>query len=284
MILDIHTHIFPSEIASKAVDKLKRASHTHPFSDGTSAGLVKSRRSAGVDCCVILPVATSPKQVVHMNDRAILTNDLYNETGLLSFGGMHPDFPDWKLELSRLARAGVRGIKLHPVYQGVELDDLRCLRIMERAAELGLVTLTHAGYDIGFPGAELCTPEMVMQVFQELGGIPLILAHMGGWRQWDEVERLVVQTPFYLDTAYCMGPIVPLEGEPWTGGPLETMSREQFLRFVEVFGPQRLLFGTDSPWGDQKKSVETIQSLPLSQEDKDAILGGNAARLLHLES
>ena len=271
MIVDMHTHIFPSEIASMAVDKLKRASSTHPFSDGTSAGLVRSRQEAGIDCCLILPVATSPKQVSHMNDRAILTNDLYSETGLLSFGGMHPDYPDWKLELSRLARTGVKGIKFHPVYQNVDLDDLRYLRIMDRAAELGLITLTHAGLDIGFPGAVFCTPE-----------IPLILAHMGGWRQWDDVERLVARTPFYLDTAYCMRPITPLEGEPWTGGPLETMSQEQFLRFVQVFGAERLLFGTDSPWGDQKKSVEVIQNLPISQEEKDAILGKNAVKLLGL--
>lgn len=190
MIVDMHTHIFPSEIASMAVDKLKRASSTHPFSDGTSAGLVRSRQEAGIDCCLILPVATSPKQVSHMNDRAILTNDLYSETGLLSFGGMHPDYPDWKLELSRLARTGVKGIKFHPVYQNVDLDDLRYLRIMDRAAELGLITLTHAGLDIGFPGAVFCTPEMIVNIYRELGGIPLILAHMGAggsgmtWSVW----------------------------------------------------------------------------------------------------
>ena len=123
---------------------------------------------------------------------------------------------------------------------------------------------------------------MIVNIYRELGGIPLILAHMGGWRQWDDVERLVARTPFYLDTAYCMRPITPLEGEPWTGGPLETMSQEQFLRFVQVFGAERLLFGTDSPWGDQKKSVEVIQNLPISQEEKDAILGKNAVKLLGL--
>ena len=76
MILDIHTHIFPFEIASLAVDKLKRASRTRPFTDGTSAGLVRSRQEAGIDLCAVLPVATSPPQVVRINDRAILTNTL----------------------------------------------------------------------------------------------------------------------------------------------------------------------------------------------------------------
>lgn len=103
MIVDIHTHVFPDEIASRAIDSLIGDSHTRPFCDGTLAGLLKSRKQAGIDCCVVLPVATSPRQVLHMNDRAIQTNNLYRETGILSFGGMHPDTPDWKQELSRLA-------------------------------------------------------------------------------------------------------------------------------------------------------------------------------------
>ena len=139
MIVDIHTHVFPDEIASRAIDSLIGDSHTRPFCDGTLAGLLKSRKQAGIDCCVVLPVATSPRQVLHMNDRAIQTNNLYRETGILSFGGMHPDTPDWKQELSRLARAGIKGIKLHHVFQRANLDDPRYLRIMERAAELGLV-------------------------------------------------------------------------------------------------------------------------------------------------
>ncbi len=31
MIIDIHTHIFPDNIADKAIKKLKNASHTQPF-------------------------------------------------------------------------------------------------------------------------------------------------------------------------------------------------------------------------------------------------------------
>ena len=130
MIVDIHTHVFPDEIASRAIDSLIGDSHTRPFCDGTLAGLLKSRKQAGIDCCVVLPVATSPRQVLHMNDRAIQTNNLYRETGILSFGGMHPDTPDWKQELSRLARAGIKGIKLHPVFQKANLDDPRYLCIM----------------------------------------------------------------------------------------------------------------------------------------------------------
>lgn len=283
MIVDIHTHTFPDKIAPKAIEKLKRSSHTQPFGDGTAAGLQRARQRAGVDCCVVLPVATSPRQVLHINDRAIWANDVYTETGLLSFGAIHPDFSDWKQELARLERSGIRGIKIHPVFQGVNLNDLRYLRILDRAAELGLAVLTHTGYDIDFPEAVCCTPQMVLQVYQELGDTVMILAHMGGWRQWEEAEDLLVQTPYYLDTAYCTGSIVPLEGEEWTGGSRKTMPREQFLRFVKKFGADRILFGTDSPWRDQKKCRETMEKLPISQKEKNRILGENAKRLLRLQ-
>lgn len=280
MIIDIHTHIFPDEIASRAVNKLKRASHTQPFCDGTSAGLQESCTAAGVDCCVTLPVATDPKQVLHMNDRAILANGLYPESCLLPFGAIHPDCPGWKSELKRLACSGIRGVKIHPVFQKVRLDDLRYLRIIDAAAGLGLIVLAHAGLDIDSPDEIFCTPEMILQVYRELGEIPFILAHMGGWRQWDEAEYFVAQTPFYLDTAYCLGPVIPLKGSVWTGGSLKTMPEKQFLRFVKIFGADRLLFGSDSPWRDQKKSIDEINALPLSGPEKSAILGGNAARLL----
>lgn len=282
MIVDIHTHVFPDEIASRAIDSLIGDSHTRPFCDGTLAGLLKSRKQAGIDCCVVLPVATSLRQVLHMNDRAIQTNNLYRETGILSFGGMHPDTPDWKQELSRLARAGIKGIKLHPVFQRANLDDPRYLRIMERAAELGLVILTHAGVYIDRPNAAFCTPKMALQVFKELGDIPLILAHMGGWRQWEEAEEILPQIPFRLDTSYCVGKIEPLDREHWEGASLDTMPRQQFLRFVKLAGAKRILFGTDSPWQDEKESKEAILRMPLTEEEKTAILGGNAAELLQL--
>lgn len=283
MIIDIHTHIFPDEIAPRAMASLIEDAHTRPFCDGTASGLCKSRREAGIDWCVALPVATSPRQVIHMNDRAILTNDIRRETGLISFGGIHPDFEDWKRELERLARAGIKGIKLHPVFQKVNLDDLRYLRIMERAAELGLAILTHAGVYVDRPDSAFCTPRMALQVFKELGKVPMILAHMGGWRQWDEAEEIIPQIPFYLDTAYCLGPIVPFDQGSWQGGPLNTMSRDQFLRFIKLAGANRILFGTDSPWRDQKESVESILNLPITEGEKRAIFGENAAKLLGLK-
>ena len=154
MVVDIHTHTFPERIAASTIQKLQDISHTRPFTDGTEAGLRASMVAAGVDFSLVLPVATSPRQVVHINDASARLNSQGN--GILSFGCMHPDFDGWKEELGRVAALGMKGIKVHPVYQGVDFDDPRYLRILDRCGELGLIVLTHAGLDIGFPGQVNC--------------------------------------------------------------------------------------------------------------------------------
>ena len=282
MIFDIHTHTFPDKIASSTIQKLQSMSHTRPFSDGTQSGLAASMAQAGVDGSLVLPVATNTRQVVHVNDSSARINEHGPETGIWSFGCMHPDFEDWRGELSRIAELGLKGIKLHPVYQEVDFDDIRTLRILDRCGELGLIVLTHAGMDVGFPGKVHCSPDMVLRAVRQVGPVTLILAHMGGWRNWDRVEELLPETSVYLDTAFSLGAMSPLDDGYYRPADLPLLDEEQFLRIVRRFGAHRVLFGTDSPWTGQREELARLRALPLTQRELDAILGGNARRLLAL--
>ena len=279
MVIDIHTHTFPDKLASTTIPKLEGMSHTRAWLDGTAAGLAASMREAEIDVSLVLPVATSPRQVVHVNDSSARINQAGPETGIYSFGCMHPDFDGFREELARVKALGMKGIKLHPVYQGVDFDDVRTLRILDRAGELGLAVLTHAGLDIGFPGVVHVSPEMVLRAVEQVGPVTLILAHMGGWRCWDQVEALLDRAPVYLDTSYSLGNITPLDDGFYRPEDLPMLGEAQFVRMVRRFGHTRFLFGTDSPWSSQKESAARIRALPLSEEEKTAILGGNAQRL-----
>ncbi len=280
-IIDFHTHIFPDRIAAGAVAKLQAASHTRPFSDGTGAGLKKSMTEAGISASVVLPVATSARQVAHVNDASILLNARAAETGVFSFGCMHPDFEDAKRELRRVAAAGVRGIKLHPVYQGADIDDPRFLRILDAAGELGLIVTVHAGLDVGFPGETQAVPRKIRNALRAVGPLKLICAHMGGWRCWEEAAELLSDTGAYIDTSFSLGAMTA-NGDGHYPSPedLALMGEEQFLRVLRAFGSDRALFGTDSPWGDQAAEVRRFLALPLMPEEKESILSGNARRLL----
>ena len=278
MIIDMHTHTFPDKIAASTLDKLKHMGGTEPFTDGTVAGLRRSMAAAGVDCSVVLPVATNPRQVVHVNDASARISETAEQTGVLSFGCMHPDFEDYKGELRRIRELGLRGIKLHPPYQSVDFDDVRYLRILEEAFALDLVVVTHAGIDIGVPGM-WCTPDQVLRVLAQVGPGKLVLAHMGGWQLWDEVEEKLAGAPVYFDTAFTIGAVRPLEGR---ATDVTLMEPERFVRLARRHGMDHILFGTDSPWGGQREGVEDMERLPLAPEEREAVLGGNARRLLGL--
>lgn len=281
MTIDFHTHTFPPKIAASTLEKLSAASHTRPFTDGTTDGLRASMDEAGVDLSVILPVATAPRQVEHINHSSAAISERSRETGLFSFGCMHPDYEGWHSELARIKELGLKGIKLHPVYQGVDFDDLRTLRILDRAGELGLIVVTHAGLDVGFPGVVRCSPEMVRSAVRQVGPMKLVLAHMGGWRCWDKVLELLPELPVFIDTSFSTGKMTPADSH-YSEDELLLLDSGRFMALVRAFGPDRVLFGSDSPWSSQRESLQWLREQPLAPDELEAILGGNAKKLLNL--
>lgn len=251
MVIDFHTHIFPDKIAGKTVSYLKNIAQIPAHTDGTARGLLSSMESGGVDCSVILPVVTSPGQFDTIARFADQINTEYSdpnrERRLLSFGGIHPDTPDYKQQLRILAESGFRGVKLHPDYQGTDFNDIRCKRIVSRASELGLIVAVHAGVDIGFPEPVRCTPRMALDVIRDVQPDKLVLAHYGGWKKWDEVEQFLVGEQVYFDTAFTQG----------------YLKEEQFLRILKRHGSDRILFATDSPWSGQKETQDWLRGMGL---------------------
>ena len=78
MIIDMHTHTFPTKIAQNAVHDLEQRSKTQAVANGTQDELLEQMNEAGVDISVIAPVATSPKQVESINRHAEDTCRLVN--------------------------------------------------------------------------------------------------------------------------------------------------------------------------------------------------------------
>ncbi len=274
MIIDAHTHIYPEKIADRAIAKLEGASGIRAKTNGRDNGLLQSMREAGVRYSLLLPVATSPRQVDTINEEAAETNVRAAETGFLSFGGIHPDTPDYKEVLRRVKSLGLKGIKLHPDYQKVFFNDIRCKRIVEEASGLGLYIMIHAGVDIGLPDPVHCRPDHVIEVLRETGSDKLILAHMGGWRLWDEVKEKLSDQPVYLDTAFSLDCMPDVEG---------MLTKDRFVDMVRSFGAEKIAFGTDSPWCSQKACVEWIRKTALTEQEKEQIFSGTIRKILDME-
>lgn len=270
MIIDFHTHIFPEKIAGKTISKLSGIINLEPSMNGTVEGLRASMEKSGIDLSVVLPVVTAPGQFDSILKFASYINETYSHCEgpkLLSFAGIHPDCSDCTAKLHQIAREGFRGIKIHPNYQGKYFDDISYLRIIYTASELGLLVLTHAGFDPVTPDEIFCSPDMVLHVLEETGTDKLVLAHMGANKLYKEVIDKLCGKNVYLDTSYS----------------LMNMDPELAASMVKLHGADKILFGTDAPWTSQKESVERLNSLSaLSPKEKQQIFHENAAALLRL--
>ena len=295
MVIDFHTHTFPERIAEKALANMSATGNVKYYGNGTNKSLMDSMKKNNIDYSVILPVATSANQHTTINETAFKTNENTESTGLISFGSIHPDNKNYAEILQDLKNHNIKGIKLHPCFQGVYFDDIRYKRIIECACENNLIVVTHAGYDVSFPGGDFVTPNRILNVINDIHPDKLVLAHMGGWGCFDDVMSLIAGSNVYLDTSISMTPIEPVDSARPQFIPSPQLDAMKFVSLVNAHGYQKILFGSDSPWSEQgvalqlvRNSISDYMSDNIQTNDTnteqilDDICFNNAAKLLNI--
>lgn len=258
-LIDLHAHFFPDHIAVETVRRLAELAAMELHGDGTRRALERHAAADGVTLSINLPVATRVDQVVSINTRMIVENE--RGGAVRCFGAMHPSYPDPLPELQRLAEHGIRGIKLHPEYQGFFPDDPSLAPLYEACSALGLIVVFHAGRDPGFREVH-GTPRRFRAVLT-VSGLKVVLAHVGGWGMWDAVAAELVGTGAVFDTAYC--------------GALPDAELRALLL---AHGTERVAFGSDFPWVRAAPQIERLSRLGLSAADMENLRHRTAERLL----
>ena len=270
MIIDFHTHIFPDQVAAKAIPKLAAGHTLVPSTNGTVDGLKASMEKAEIDLSIALPVITDPHQFDSILKFTVSVNEsCFDCDGprILSFGGIHPESANYKEQLRAIKNEGLAGIKLHPQYQSMEFDDIRYMRLIYTASELGLIVVTHAGHDVFIPDKPFCTPDMINHVLDEVAPPKMVLAHMGNNEHYEETLQKLCGRNVYFDTSYSF----------------VNMPEELFIKIVRAHGVEKILFASDCPWTTQKDGVDKLRNLTaLSEEEKNLIFSKNAVELLGL--
>ena len=280
MVVDFHTHTFPDKIAAATVAHMSGASRLTAYTEGSDASLEASMARAGIGRSVVLPVVTNPEKAGSINRFSAGHNGV---NGIYHLGGMHPATPEMKRETAAAAALGLKGLKVHPVYQRTDFNDPAFLRLLDAAGENGLFVVTHAGLDVGFPGQCQSSVEKIEDALRQVGPVTLVLAHMGAWRQWERAYDLARFPNVYIDAAFSLGRIKPTEPGYYKEEELPLLPDAEFVRLTRAFGAHRVLFGTDSPWASQKETLENFLRLPFTKEEQERILHKNAEALLGLE-
>lgn len=262
MIIDFHTHMFPDSLAEKTIQHLSQTSDFPNQTNGTMQGTIENMEKSGVDLSVVCNIATNAKQTENVNKFAV---EIDKNPKLISFGSVHPDC-DWSYFLDWLKENQIKGIKLHPDYQGFFVDEPRMQKIYEAILKRGLVLIFHTGFDDGIGEPVHASPRRLKSILPMFRGEKVVFAHMGGFRRWEGVCEHLLGEDVFFDTS-CSA---------------EFMGFSQFEKMIRIHTPEKVLFATDLPWTNPEQEIRKIQSLCISQEEKEKILGENARQLLGL--
>jgi len=263
MIIDFHTHAFPDAIAEKTISFLADKARLEPYGNGTVDSLRKSSAEAGIDYSVVLPIATRSGQEDTINKFAAEIN---NTERILSFGSIHPETENYKAVLDKIKASGLKGIKLHPDYQDFYIDDEKTYPMVEYAAKLGLIIVYHAGLDLGFREPIKNTPVRAKKMIKAIGYDKFVMAHMGAHALYGDVMECLCGLDVYFDISFTMGKI----------------DDAGFKEIIYSHGTDRILFGTDNPWGGQKEDVKYFNSFDFPEKIREKILYKNAMKLLQM--
>ena len=267
MLIDFHTHIYPDKIAAATIAKLKEGILSQTgiegisYADGTLDGLLSSMEENNVDTSVIMPIVTNPEKWENVNRYA---KESERDGKIIAFASVHPLQPDLEEAMESIKEQGYAGIKLHPEFQKVYIDSKESIKLFKKAEELGLLVIFHAGQDIGLPPPVHALPERVKNLLEYVSGDNIIAAHLGGWNVWEDVEKYLVGTPIYMDTAFIKDYIDP----------------DLCKRIIKGHGTDKILFGSDSPWERPAETLSFLESIGLTEEELEDIKWKNATKLL----
>lgn len=262
-IIDAHCHIYPDKIAEKASEATGKFYGIPMNMDGKVSTLAAEGEKAGITHFLVQSVATSAKQVSSIN--RFIAENVNNSGGKMTgFGTMHPESEDMRADFDELLSLGLKGIKLHPDIQGFKMDDYRMLKIYELCEESGIPVLMHCGdsrYDFS-------NPNRIKAILDTYTELTFIGAHFGGYSVWeDAVKTLAGYEKFMVDTS----------------SSLFAIDVQTACRFIDAYGEDRVMFGTDYPMWNIAEELERFMRLPLSEKQREKILYTNAAKLLGLK-
>lgn len=278
-IIDVHVHLYPPRRLGGLMRWVHRGIPGHPVPvEITLPEVLRDLREAGVGNFFSAVFPLAPGEARELNRfNAELSRSV---PGMIPFGTAHQDDDDPEgVAREALCGLGLKGIKLHPMVMGMEINDPRMAGVYSVTQEMGLPLLLHTGFDEGYGRSS--RREEWERLFRSYPGLTFLLSHMFfpeldlGFSLLERFENI------YLDMTNVLGML------DWPEGPLPfgisrpSWGKEEFLAAVEA-NASRILFGSDHPagMGSMEEIVRQVETSGLGKETVERILCGNARSMI----
>jgi predicted TIM-barrel fold metal-dependent hydrolase len=278
LIVDFHTHIFPPEIVAErekffmgepAFRLLYENKKKSPLA--TAEDLIAALDRSGVAGAVTFGFPWRQPELIRRSNDYVLESASRYPNRLCGFACVNPELPDAAAEAERCLGAGLRGIGELALYASPALKNWPdCFSpLAGLAGKRGLPLLLHTNEPVGhlYPGKERRPLWELYDLIQSFPDTRFILAHWGGGLWWYQLLKREVRETLrhvFVDTA----------ASPF-------LYRPEIYRYaVEILGSEKILFGSDYPLLPVDRYVQEMAEARIAEQDRLAILGLNAQRIL----
>lgn len=258
-LIDFHTHIYPDKLAVRGSQSICDFYGLEYHCTGSADVLLDEGHLAGISKFVLLPVAVKPEHVRSINE--FTAKEVSEHTEFHGLGSIHADMENILCEVEHIKALGLKGVKIHPDTQGFAIDDERLYPMYDALGE-DMLLVVHCGD----PRYDYSRPERLKKVLNTFPKLKVVGAHLGGWSMFDEAFECLKDTGCYVDISSC----------------IMFIGAEETKKYINKYGADRILFGTDFPLWNPVREVERFMSLNLSDSDMQKIAHLNAHRLLDI--
>ncbi|WP_456482035.1 amidohydrolase family protein [Methanopyrus sp.] len=242
MIIDVHNHL------GEDIDGTVQ----------TPQMLLARMEAAGVDIAVVFPFNDVDPGVCFSKANERIAEACEEHEEFVGFCRVDPNCEERAVEeVERcVEELELKGVKLHPRSQSFYPDDPEAVKVVEKAADLGVPVILHTAR-----GEPFSDPVRVGKLAEEVPDVQLIMAHMGKELGYDAaIEVAENHENVYLEISLVKDPKV-------------------IEKAAERVGDDRIVFGSDSPYGSPSVQLEILKEADVNH---DKILGENAADILGL--
>lgn len=279
-VIDSHVHTFASKhIAKKIITSFNNVydiEFENP-GNGTIENVLENMDSGGIDHTIMVNFA--PAKIINDNNLWTLEAAKASEGKLIPLVSFHPEMEGSITKyFKKYIDLGAKGIKLHPMAQGFDVRDERMHELYQLCSDNRFAILIHCGRVSNARLNEYSDLDMILPIIQQYPQMPVVLAHMADGDVNSVLDISKKYNNVYFDTSIVITgyPEIMNVNEPsW-------LDDNQVVQIINEIGADRVIFGSDFPWGSPKHDIKRIMDLVLYDDQKRLIFSENANKIFKL--
>lgn len=266
MIIDAHVHLPLFKKEGKFQEKKQK--------------LLLDMKKHNIDYSLLIPDSIHESNIGDMDQCLKLTSE-EKKLYLLGTINLEEDGQKWIDKLDKLMDKGeIKGIKIFPGHDPIYPTDKRLNPVYDLCLKYGLPVAIHTGENPNNPEfSKYNDPKEITRLSDKYPQLKIVICHFF----IPHLKYCFETTKDYKNIYYDISAIGEKSNDILVKKAGGRKKIKQIIeKTISYKGSEKIIFGTDYSEGDMDSHIELVQSLNVSQKDKENIFWKNAINIYNL--